>query len=227
MRDEKNPPYIPPNKFGGKTELRKFFEKHIFTHSSSDTIFNQYQDNVEGIDRRDGAKIRRENLFSYLSSFKRKPPILLLGEAPGPWGCRFSGIPFTGEGPLSRGELPFTGKQTSANDTPYSERSGTVFWDLLAQYHPSFFVWNTIPFHPHQPDELLSVRNPKWSEVKAHLPLLQELLEILQPKQIAAIGRIAEKALHTIEQECVYVRHPSYGGVKLFRDGMERLFTKS
>jgi uracil-DNA glycosylase len=205
--------------------LEYFLNSKIFHHPSTEIIFNQYAGDIKGLDRKDGAKLRRENLFGYLSSLKRQPSILLLGEAPGPWGCRFSGIPFTGEAQLVRGELPFSGQQSSLSQSPYSERSGTVFWGLLKQHHPDFFVWNTIPFHPHRPDDYLSVRNPRWSEVKEYLPLLSELLDILKPKQIAAIGRVAEKALKTIGRDCVYVRHPSYGGVKLFREGMEKIFT--
>lgn len=204
--------------------LISFLEHNVFEYPSTDTIINQYADEIEGIDRKGGATIRRENLLHYVSSFKGRPELLLLGEAPGPWGCRFSGIPFTGEGPLSRGELPFAGKQSSTSASPYSERSGTVFWELLAPYHPRFFVWNTIPFHPHLPGNYLSVRNPRWSEVKEYLPLLEELIAILKPQRIAAIGRIAERAVTAIGQQCTYVRHPSYGGVKLFREGMERIF---
>jgi uracil-DNA glycosylase len=220
MKDERNPPYVPPSKLGGKKELEAFFTKRVFTHSSTEILFNQYRDEVKGFDRRGGAKIRRENLFSYLSSLNETPWIFLLGEAPGPWGARFSGVPFTGEGPLSRGELPFSGQQSSQSEVPYSERAGAVFWDALRTHHTKFFVWNTIPFHPHKPDEPLSLRTPKWSEVVEQLPLLEDLISILSPKKIAAIGRVAEKALITLGHQSVYVRHPSYGGVKLFREGM-------
>jgi uracil-DNA glycosylase len=221
MKDEKNPLYIPPNdpyrtRFGGKEELGKFFTKRVFTYSSTDI--------VKGTDCRGGARLRRENLFNYLSSFSKTPDYLLVGEAPGPWGARFSGVPFTGEGPLSRGELPFAGEQTSASEIPYSERAGTVFWDALRTHHANFFVWNALPLHPHKPDEPLSLRTPQWSEVKEHLPLLEELVAILKPQAIAAIGRVAEKALSAIGRECVYVRHPSYGGVKLFQRGMVEFF---
>ncbi|RQV96048.1 hypothetical protein EH220_05835, partial [bacterium] len=98
------------------------------------------------------------------------------------------------------------------------------FWELLARYHQRFFVWNTLPFHPHLPGKYLSVRNPRWSEVKEYLPLLEELIALLKPQRIAAIGRIAERAVAAIGKQCIYIRHPSYGGVKLFREGMEKIF---
>jgi uracil-DNA glycosylase len=207
-----------------KDALKVFFEKQVFSRPSTRILFNQYKDDAKDLDIRGGARIRRENLFNYLSSLNGSPRCLLVGEAPGPWGCRFSGVPFTGERPLSRGELPFAGKATSVSEEPYSERAGTVFWETLRGYHSDFFVWNTIPFHPHREQEPLSIRTPKWTEVKAHLPLLEELLTILKPQKVAAIGRVAEKALTTVGCECIYVRHPSYGGVKLFKSGMSQFF---
>jgi len=205
--------------------LQAFLSERVFPLKTEDGLFNQYRDDVKGIDRRGGAKIRRENLLGYLSSFKRKPQVLLVGEAPGPWGCRFSGIPFTGEGPLSRGELPFAGRQSSASEIPYSERSGDIFWDALRSHHPRFLVWNTIPFHPHRPGEPLSIRKPKISEVKAHLDLLAEIVGIIRPSRIAAIGRVAENALERIGQNSIYIRHPSHGGEQKFRAGIRSLFS--
>jgi uracil-DNA glycosylase len=223
MRDEKDKD--KGERIKEKT-LKTFIEDRIFSYTSTDILFNQYRDEVKGIDKRGGAKLRRENLLNYISSLNEAPKVFLLGEAPGPWGARFSGVPFTGEGPLSRGELPFSGQQSSQSEVPYSERAGAVFWDALRNQHTKFFVWNTIPFHPHQPDEPLSLRTPKWSEVQEHLLLLDELISILEPSRFAAIGRVAEKALTTIGHDCVYVRHPSYGGVKLFREGMNLFFSK-
>jgi uracil-DNA glycosylase len=209
------------------TRLREFYESRVFPRASTDILFNQYRDERRGFDARGGAKLRRENLLSYLSSFSRTPKQLLVGEAPGPWGARFSGVPFTGESPLSRGELPYTGNATSTSPEPYSERAGKIFWELLARHHPKFFVWNTIPYHPHKPGEPLSIRTPKWSEVREHLPLLEELLDILQPRAIAAIGRVAEKALRELDRDSTYIRHPSHGGVKLFQSGMTSFFSKN
>lgn len=44
------------------------------------------------------AVIARKNLLRYLTEMsKRKPSVLLVGEAPGKDGCAISGIPFTSE----------------------------------------------------------------------------------------------------------------------------------
>jgi uracil-DNA glycosylase len=209
------------------TRLHEFYESEVFPRPSTKILFNQFRDELPGYDIRGGAKIRRENLKNYLRTFKRTPKLLLVGEAPGPWGARFSGVPFSGEGPLSRGELPFTGSATSTSEQPYSERAGKIFWGLLAIHHPDFFIWNSIPYHPHQLGKPLSLRTPKWSEVKNHLPLLEDLLTILKPRAIASIGRVAEKALTEIGRKSTYIRHPSHGGVKLFENGITKFISQN
>ena len=65
---------------------------------------------------------RQGNLLNYLLHFEGKPRYLIVGEAPGPWGCRFSGVPFTSERQLAQGELPFAGEPTSIHNPPVAER---------------------------------------------------------------------------------------------------------
>ena len=58
--------------------------------------FNQYRDVHAGLDRPAGAAVRRRNLRRYLEAFV-SARFVLVGEAAGYAGCRFSGIPFTCE----------------------------------------------------------------------------------------------------------------------------------
>src|SRR5919106_4390686 len=88
-------------------------EERVFTHTSSDRLFNFYKDGEEALDLPDGPAIRRQNLKSYLSCFRERPPVLLLAEAPGPWGCRFSGVPITSESQLLDAHFPVRGMQSS------------------------------------------------------------------------------------------------------------------
>lgn len=61
-------------------------------------VFNPYSDNDPF-----GA-VRRKNLQIYLENMKiLKPKVLLVGEAPGYNGCRYSGIPFTSERIMMQG----------------------------------------------------------------------------------------------------------------------------
>ncbi len=167
---------------------------------------------------------RRQNLKKYISCFSNNPEIFLVGEAPGPWGCRFSGIAFTSERQLVEGDLPFEGQTTSTFDPPVLERSGTILWGALQDYFPRFFVWNCIPYHPFNPGEPLTIRTPKKSEVLKFNSILESVVKILSPKHIVAIGRKAEQRLSQIGFDPIYVRHPSFGGKPAFLKGMEEIF---
>lgn len=209
------------------SDIWGLFEERVFPIQSTKTLFNQYKNSDPSIDLPGASDIRKHNLRNYLKSFTERPTILIIGEAPGPWGCRFSGVPFTGEAQLcTSGDLPFMGRQSSVSG-PYSEISAKIFWKVLARYHPKFFVWNCIPFHPHKPREQLSIRAPKGEEVSSYSDLLSELTTLIKPKHVLAVGRKAEFALKRIGVSPIYVRHPSRGGAKEFATSMQRFFHKS
>lgn len=93
----------------------------------------------------------------------------------------------------------------------------------MQNYHPKFFAWNCIPFHPHKPEDLLSNRTPTNGEIIAHLTLLSEILSLMNPGQIVAVGKSAERALKGVDMPFTYVRHPAHGGANEFRAGMEKI----
>lgn len=204
--------------------LWNYFEKEVFSIESSEVFWNPYNGENPELDLPDGYLIRRNNLKNYLKQFSKNPKYMLIGEAPGPWGCRFSGLAFTSERQLVEGSLPFSGEQSSTFSPPVVERSGSILWGILKPYHPEFFVWNSIPFHPTDPGEPLSIRTPKKSELKHYTYILQNMIEIIKPKSLVAIGRKSELSLEYLGFECVYVRHPSYGGANEFRAGIAEIF---
>ena len=201
-----------------------FLDKQVFLIPSTATIFNQYLDVNSTFDLPNADKIRRENLRKYLECFQQKPKYLLIGEAPGPWGCRFSGVPFTSEAQLCRTELPFSGRQSSKRDKPYAANGAKIFWKVMHSYHPRFFVWDCIPFHPHNENDPLSIRAPTTKEINAYSEILSKILRFTQPEAVVAIGRKAEKALNIINSTAKYVRHPSRGGAATFKINIEDVF---
>lgn len=206
-------------------ELWGWLRERVFPTPSTPTLFNQYGCTVLGIDLPGGDAIRRNNLLNYLSAFRQRPCFAVIGEAPGWRGCRFSGVPFTSEAQLCNRMLPFAGTRSSAPDPPpLTENSATHFWRNLLPYHPQLFAWNAIPFHPHVPRTPLSNRTPSTSEIDEHSTMLAELLSLLKPQSIIAIGRSAERALNRIGVSSMYVRHPARGGAAVFRSGIERAF---
>jgi uracil-DNA glycosylase len=208
-----------------------FLEETVFSAPSvlegNMPLFNPYHDTNPDYDLPEAAAIRRENLFSFLASLPEKPPVLLVGEAPGWHGCRFSGIPFTSEAQLSRGSLPFQGKLSSHGEAPHSEASATIFWQALGAHHPQFFVWSSVPFHPYRPGLPLSNRTPSRQELQSFLPVLAEMNRILSPKLVLAVGRQAQQALSWLDIPAVAVRHPSHGGAVEFKGGIEEALRHS
>ncbi|MHB0869360.1 MAG: uracil-DNA glycosylase [Chloroflexota bacterium] len=207
--------------------LWTLLERELFPLPSTDTLFNPYNGHDSTLDLPEGQIIRRDNLRSYLSGFSERPSIMLVGEAPGPWGCRFSGVSFTSEAQLCQGELPFGGRQSSLAATPHRERSGDVVWQLLRPHYPRFLLWNCVPFHPHHEGKPLSIRTPKTREVESGLELLRAVHEEVSPEKVIAIGRKAEQAFQRLGIPAAYARHPSQGGVREFRAGIQVLLAST
>ena len=209
-------------------ELWSFLEKRVFPVSSTETRFNQYEDTILDLDKPNAAEIRRENLRKYVESQNWQSTHLIVGEAPGPWGCRFSGVPFTSEAQLLKGELSFCGKQSSKNNEPYSAKGAEVFWKVMLPYHRKgveFFVWDCVPFHPHYEGKPLApIRAPTSSELHECSDILLDIIRITKPQNVVAVGRKAERALATVNIKSEYVRHPSRGGARAFKKGMISVF---
>ena len=195
-------------------------QEEVFSVPSTEGLFNPYHDFHEGLDAPSAPSVRRDNLKSYVAAYDRRPRLFLLAEAPGPWGCRFSGVPLVSEAQLADAAFPITGTPTSLGPHPHGEYSAKIYWRVLGPYFPHFFTWNSVPLHPHRPGEPLTIRTPKAAEVRAWTAVLAGLLDTLRPARVLAVGRKAEYALAQIGAEATYVRHPSQGGARLFEAGV-------
>jgi uracil-DNA glycosylase len=205
--------------------LWELIEPKLRETASTSILFNQYKDEDPELDVPDAPVIRRENLRLYLASFQEKPRVLVVGEAAGPRGCRFSGVPFTGEKHIcATTGFPFTGERSSRGNLRVSPTS-KIFWREMRPRHPLFLAWDCVPFHPHKQGEPLSIRTPSLAEIRDQSKLLAEIVRALQPVRVVAIGRKAEKALRVQGINCTYVRHPSQGGARRFAEGMSMAFS--
>ncbi len=199
-------------------------ERHLFSAPVPEGLFNPYHDHNAAYDRPEAVAIRRANFRNYLACYAVPPPVLLLAEAPGPWGCRFSGVPVTSEAQLVDTAFPIPGAQSSLNATPYTEYSAGIYWRILAPFFPHFFTWNSVPCHPYKPGNPLSIRTPSKREVLAWSDLLAGLLDVLRPARVLAVGRKAEQVLNHLGVTATYVRHPSQGGARRFEAGVRAAF---
>jgi hypothetical protein len=185
-------------------------------------VVNPYRDSFPELDGPAAAGRRRANLEAYLERVG-VPRLVLLGEALGFRGGRFSGIAFTSErqlaGPAGR-LLPWAGppfQATSRNPSLWLEPSGSVVWAALGGDARGALLWNTFPWHPYAGKGPLSNRTPERSLVAANLGVLEALLAELGGARVMAVGRTAQAALALLGVVAPALRHPAYGGAGLFR----------
>jgi hypothetical protein len=187
-------------------------------------VFNQYRDRDPALDRENAPDLRRANLRRYLESFAGAAYVLV-GEAAGYAGCRFSGIPFTGEAQLvGSAPLPWAAggglRQSSLSD-PWRERSAEIVWPAL-DGRRDCVLWNAFPWHPFK-DGPLSNRRPRRAELRQAHDALRCFLSLFPQAQPYAVGRVSQSALGDLGIEAAYIRHPSHGGKRAFTAGVAAL----
>lgn len=188
-------------------------------------IFNQYRDVHPTLDRPDGPLVRCRNLRRYLEIF-RGARFVLVGEAPGYAGCRFSGIPFTCEaqlvGPKRLGWASCGGfSRSSSREVLWVEPSAMAVWEVLGE-RTDCILWNAFPWHPLGAAGPLSNRSPGQA-LNDGLEVLRCFLSLFPSARPCAVGRVAQRALTAIGVEAPYVRHPSRGGRRAFAAGLAAL----
>lgn len=194
----------------------------LLTIYQSETACNQYREVHPELDRPVGAEVRRANLREYLGSFADASNILV-GEAAGYAGCRFSGIPFTCEAQFAGPQrLQWAGHahlaRSSRAATPWVERSATMVWEVL-DGRTDCVLWNAYPWHPFGAAGPLSNGKPGRS-LPEGLAVLECLLSLFPTARVFAVGRVAERALASIGIEAPYIRHPSHGGKRRFQESV-------
>lgn len=178
--------------------------------------FNQWGQWDPSLDCGPTAPQRRlENLAAHLTGRLGRCGLLLVGEAPGYLGCRFSGVAFRSERQLAPEQ------RTSLHPLGYSEPSATIVSRALDELgvDETTVRWNAVPTHPHRPGVPLSNRTPTTGEVEQGRAILVELCALLEPRQVVAVGKVAGRLLPNTP--CV--RHPARGGARAFRDGLRAL----
>lgn len=167
--------------------------------------------------------VRRWSLLQ--THFECEARYLLIGEAPGYRGCRYSGIPFTSEAQLMRGEIPGVGAMSrlTKGPTPRGEASATVVWRTLKNLgiDDQTVLWNAFPFHPHVEGVPLSNRAPTNKELIDAQDILAMVVDHFLPAKIIAVGSKASGTLSRLGYtHHLGVRHPSMGGARDFALGM-------
>lgn len=187
-------------------------------------VTNPYRGEVPELDRRGAAGQRRHNLEAYLERVG-EVRCVLVGEALGFRGGRFSGIAFTSERQLAGEDgrrlswasaPPFSA--TSRNPALWLEPSGSVVWGALGGDPRGVLLWNAFPWHPSKPGSPLSNRCPERSLWQRNLHVLEELLTEIGEVRVLAVGRTAQAALAELGVAAPGLRHPAHGGAAVFRE---------
>ncbi|HYF48071.1 MAG TPA: uracil-DNA glycosylase [Planctomycetota bacterium] len=189
----------------------------------TELLANPFRHEDSPHDLKEGAAIRRRNVEIYLNTqLELRPQLILLGEAAGYQGCRFSGMAFTSEHTLQTNPF-FAGKGCARSGTRerlWREPSGTIVWETIGLIQRPALLWNILPFHPHRKGEPLSNRTPTPKERHSGLEYFLEVRKLFPEAAIIAVGRISAEVLtaNGIKHECV--RHPSNGGKREFQAGV-------
>lgn len=193
-----------------------------------DHVFNPYADRCPVHDLDDAPERRSGNLLSVLEAAAgRSVDSLWVGRDYSYRGGRRTGLAFTDDGHLDEhaGRWELTA-QRPTRGAIVKERSASIVWSVLSRIRAAVFLWNVFPLHPHKPDRPFTNRSHVAVERRSGQYLLEQLVRLLRPSAIIAIGNDAEKAARGLAgpAEVVKVRHPSYGGQTEFLAGMQAYY---
>jgi len=198
-------------------EIEKLLEK-LQAYKPNNSVFNQY------FNKDPFGNIRLNNLKLYLNSIK--PNLILIGEAAGYHGCRWSGIPFTSEHIMLKSEILIfkeNGFKQSSKGSLKKEISATIVWNTIKDFSPLPLLWNIFPFHPHKLEKPSKNRTPTIDEVELGKEFLENIMNIYPKALLVAVGKVAQKKLESLDIKTKEVRHPSFGGKELFQKQMFKL----
>ena len=201
-------------------------------------VFNPWRDYDAAHDvSKECPEWRFAHLQAYMSQRLDSGKLLLVAEAPGYQGCRFSGVAMTSErgllgasgslfdNPFFDGHVYRTSKEFSlrgsVNRAGMTEPTATVVWGAINELKidpRSVVLWNAFAWHPHKPGIPLSNRAPTDNELSDGKPVLVALLNAFPNARVFAVGQKAQGILKTLGIDAFSIRHPANGGVTEFRD---------
>jgi hypothetical protein len=191
-------------------------------------VFNPYADCCDIHDKPNAPALRRKNLSAFLKAASARPiDSIWIARDLGYRGGRRTGLPLTDEVHLPTFSRTFGGLRLhrATIGPPVAERTAAIVWRILERISVPVFLWNVFPFHPYLPGEPFSNRCHSTRERRVGEAFLIDLLDMLKPRRIVAIGVDAHRVVKDLKgPDCYYVRHPSYGGQNAFIAGIVELY---
>lgn len=190
-------------------------------------VFNPYRDKCDIHDLADAPRVRRSNLATYLGAIESiGVDTIWMGRDLGYRGGRRTGLALTDEQNLLVLAQAYPGsKPKKATRGPVvAERTAAEIWAVLCRLKRPPLLWNVFPFHPHEPNDPMTNRRFTARELATVTELNRELIQGLGITRIICIGQDAAAYAESFGIKTEVVRHPSYGGVREFRAGMQSLY---
>jgi len=185
-----------------------------------ENAFNPYADRCEVHDLNDAAERRTKALLGMLeAAMTHEIDALWIGRDLGHRGGRRTGLALTDDVHLSIHATRWNvSVQRATAGSMVAERTAAVIWSMLASVTAHVFLWNVFPLHPHEQDKPFTNRPHRRAERLIGEEVLAQLIAMLRPRRLVAIGNDATKSALKIAGigSVVQVRHPSYGGQSEF-----------
>lgn len=174
------------------------------------------------------AMARLDHVTRYLDHFGNMGcSVMLIAEAFGYRGGRVTGIPLTSERIIRRNprfaaefpEIVSVYRPCEELGAQETEATATIVWRVFEKLPvgQAPLCWNVFPAHPYQMTAgLWSNRSPTRSEIERGAEFARQLVQIMKPRTVVAIGRCAERGLAAAGIPAIPVRHPANGGATLF-----------
>jgi len=190
--------------------------------------FNPYSDRCKVFDHTNAPQLRAAALSAMLESALSEPiDAIWIGRDLGYRGGRRTGLALTDDVHINQHAKRWnTVAERATLGTAVAERTAAVIWSKLEQIDSRIFLWNVFPLHPHESDDPFTNRQHNSTERRAGEELLRELIDLLRPSRVVAIGNDAAAVAHRITETVpvVCVRHPSYGGQTQFLRQIDELY---